>query len=499
MNLSKELHCITTVNRNRKTLTNSKLHIPKDVKLRPYQHLAYQKWKKNNCSGIFAMATGTGKTITSINCVYEEYSLALADSGKDEYHVLVLVPTQPLLNQWVKELATWGMNSVYRVSGDYNWRKEMQELLTDQVFGLSIDFAIVATYRSFAHPDFLELLAQLPQDIILIADEAHNVGQAQIQATINSVKFGKKIGLSATPKRIYDTDGTAALERFFNDRPPYTFSLYMEEAISTGSLCKYDYFPRLVELTHEELEQYVELSIKIAKLSGRNDDVDSSIVERLLLKRKRIVNKAKNKLTALADIVKEIKKREPLEYCFTYAPGGESTDEDEQAITDNTRLIRQMQCVIEKNSPGTTTHAYLGETTDREAVLKSFEDGHINMLLAINCLDEGVDVPRTGIGIFTSSTGNPRQFIQRRGRLLRRHKDKDRALIYDMVVIPQIFGPASDTPDFRIQKSLVRNELMRVGYFAKLSENFYDSREALDEVCQYYGLDLDTIIKELEQ
>jgi superfamily II DNA or RNA helicase len=479
-------------------LTNLKLHIPEYVKLRPYQHLAYKNWKNNNYSGIFAMATGTGKTITSINCVYEEYLSALTHSGKGEYHVLVLVPTQPLLHQWARELATWGMTSIYRVSGDYNWRKEIKELLTDQLFGLPIDFAIVATYRSFANAEFIALLSQLPNDIILIADEAHNVGQAQVQARINSVNFGKKIGLSATPKRIYDPEGTAALERFFNDSPPYCFSLYMDEAIATGSLCKYDYFPRLVELKDEELAKYVELSLKIAKLSGQKDEANASIIEALLLKRKRIVNKARNKLSVLADIIKEIKKREPLKYCFTYAPGGDTEDAQRQTELDNVRLIRQMQKVIEENSPGIRTHAYLGETEDRETVLKNFESGQIDLLLAINCLDEGVDVPRTGIGIFTSSTGNPRQFIQRRGRLLRKHKDKSRALIYDMVVIPRVFAGGGETNDFRIQRSLVKNELMRVGYFAKLSENFYEAREALESVCEYYKLDLDTIIKELE-
>jgi superfamily II DNA or RNA helicase len=480
-------------------LIEPKLHLPVGVSIRPYQNSAYQRWLENDFSGIFAMATGTGKTITSLNCVYQEYLKAKTEHLTANYHLLILVPTQPLLHQWSREIETWGAKSIYRVSGETNWRRQLHELLTDIQFGLDVDFVIIATYRSFVHPDFLSVLSKLPEDMILIADEAHNIGQRQVQTVLESVKIHKKIGLSATPKRIYDPEGTMGLEQFFNDHEPYTFTLYMDEAIESGSLCKYDYFPKLVELTHEELLQYTDLSIKIARLSNFSGIENAEIIERLLLKRKRIVNKATGKISALAHIIKEIQKKEKLHFCFIYAPAGDVETGEEQINTDNIRLIRKMQKVVEAAAPGIRTHAYLGETEDREDVLKSFSKGEIDLLLAIHCLDEGVDVPRTSIGIFTSSTGNPRQYIQRRGRLLRRHPDKSRALIYDMVVIPQLFAGEIEATNFNIQKSLVKNELMRVGYFAKLSENFYDAKEILQQTCDYYGLDLDTLIKDLER
>lgn len=476
-----------------------KLHLPSGVFIRPYQDSAYQKWQENDCSGIFAMATGTGKTITSLNCVYQEYLKAFADYPGACYGIVILVPTEPLLQQWAREIKGWGFNSIYKVSGETNWRTALQELLTDLQFGLKIDFAIIATYRSFTNPDFLTILNKLPDDFILIADEAHNIGQRQVQNALDAIHINKKIGLSATPKRIYDPEGTSGLERFFNDREPYIFSLYMDEAIESGSLCKYDYYPILVELTKQELGEYTELSVKIARLSNIAGDENLQLVERLLLKRKRIINKAVRKLDMLAYIIKEVQKKEKLRYCFIYAPSGDFEPDEHTVETDNIRLIRKMQKIIEANAPGIRTHTYLGETEDREEILTSFSKGEIDLLLAINCLDEGVDVPRTAIGIFTSSTGNPRQFIQRRGRLLRKHKDKSRALIYDMVVIPKLFAGEAEGTDFNIQRSLVRNELMRVGYFAKLSENYYDAREALQETCDYYNLDLDTLIKDLER
>ncbi len=477
------------------------MRLPSNINIRDYQEKAYTNWLGNNCSGIFAMATGTGKTITALNCVYREYQERKELNPEYNSHLLILVPTQPLLDQWVTEIRPWGLDSVYEVSGKSNWKMQLQALLSDFEFGLDSEFVVIATYRSFTNEYFQKILNRLPKDTILIADEAHNIGQSQVRQSLKSFPFNRKIGLSATPKRIYDLEGTLDMEAFFNDSEPFTFSLFMDKAIKSGSLCRYEYYPVLVELENDELEEYIEISKRLAQLASKTqDDSIKSVFEKLLLKRKRIINKAKGKDEALSEVIaKLIEKSEKIEYCFTYVPPGEwkgSSISDDQ---DSVRIVRQMQSTFDQKLPGIRTHVYLGETKNRKQVLESFEKGEINVLLAINCLDEGVNVPRTAIGIFTSSTGNPRQYIQRRGRLLRNHPEKNRAIIFDMIVIPQVFEEFKKNEFFRIQKNLVKNELMRVGYFAKLSENFYDTKETLDELCNFYKLDLDTIIKELEE
>jgi superfamily II DNA or RNA helicase len=141
-------------------------------------------------------------------------------------------------------------------------------------------------------------------------------------------------------------------------------------------------------------------------------------------------------------------------------------------------------------------NSYTAEDQNLNEILRGFEDGKIELLFAMKMLDEGVDVPRAEIGIFASSTGNPRQFIQRRGRLLRKHKEKAYSTIYDMVVIPKLNGNLGEL--FNIERNLVKNELNRVAYFASLAMNFYDSKETLNNVCNKYNLDLDTIINELK-
>jgi superfamily II DNA or RNA helicase len=105
----------------------------------------------------------------------------------------------------------------------------------------------------------------------------------------------------------------------------------------------------------------------------------------------------------------------------------------------------------------------------------------------MKCLDEGVDVPRSELAIFCASTGNPRQFIQRRGRILRTHKDKKEAVIHDLIVIPEI-NPSAES--YRMERNLFLAELSRVRNFAMLSKNLDDTVRELEQTLDYYQLSL---------
>ena len=105
----------------------------------------------------------------------------------------------------------------------------------------------------------------------------------------------------------------------------------------------------------------------------------------------------------------------------------------------------------------------------------------------MKCLDEGVDVPRSELAIFCASTGNPRQFIQRRGRVLRKHPDKHMAEIHDLVVAPEI---SASSNSFRMEQILLKGELQRVKNFSMLSENPSFSQMELRTVMEHYGLNM---------
>ena len=468
---------------------------------RPYQVDAYQKWLANDRKGIFAMATGTGKTITALNCLLEE-------TRKDPqglYHALILVPTITLVEQWDHEASAFNFQDIIPVSSREDWEGVLATTLSDAK-RLPTSFIIISTYASFVKERFLKYITQLPEDTVFIADEAHNIGSASVLNKLPQIPATKRIGLSATPKRIYDPEGSAVMEDYFGDREPYVYSFPMERAIEEGILCKYYYYPHIVRLEPDELEEYVEISKKLAKLSAMNNGVGdkSEAIERLLLKRKQIIHKAKNKLETTRGILEERLRTEGgLRYTFIYVPEGIRSelvvDDDTGAVSlEEVNIIDQYTRMVGGLDPKIMVNKFTSGMPDRDSVLDQFKAGKIHVIASMKCLDEGVDIPRAEHAIFCSSTGNPRQFIQRRGRVLRKHPDKYEAVIHDLVVIPDLTLSSTTSETFSVEKRMVRGELERVMYFASLSMNPYDTEEIFEEICGHYGLNIYTIFQELK-
>ena len=455
----------------------------------PYQIDAYKNWKANGETGIFAMATGTGKTITSLNCVLEEYK----STGK--YKIVILVPSNDLVDQWVEEVGKFGYQNVFLVNGNNDWRRSLTELKNEAEWGIERNYVIISTYASFVDESFQTILKKLNSDeMILIADEAHNVGSTTVRKAFEVLPIRRRIALSATPTRKYDEEGTKAIEEFFHDEPPYCYSFSMERAIKEKRLMHYLYYPRIAYLDEDEMKRYIYYTKKLLihfdpvtkKLPNTKEVTD------LLMARKRIIHKANDKYRVFMDIVDELVENGKAKYCFVYTPEGVDYIHD-----DSKSIIMKMKDLVYERYPQIRTNTFLGGDSGKKDKLRAFAEGQIDMLFAMKCLDEGVDVPRAEVGIFTSSTGNPRQFIQRRGRLLRKHEDKTFAYIYDTVVVPD-FTSYYDKNAYEMERSLVRNELIRVAYCASLSDNYYEAKEALTKVLTYYNLEIGALISELQ-
>jgi superfamily II DNA or RNA helicase len=464
---------------------------------REYQKEAYTNWVSNNFQGIFAMATGTGKTITSLNCLLQEYQ----KSTDKVYHALVIVPTITLVNQWEAEANDFNFKDIIKVSSNFPWEHELATALSTSK-RIPTSFIVITTYASFIKEKFNKYLKDFPTDTILIADEAHNIGSPAVLAKLQLIHFKKRLGLSATPKRVYDPQGTEAMATFFNDTEPYTYSFSMERAIEEGILCKYFYHPHIVKLTSDEMKNYMEITKKLAKFysAAKGGLETNDIVEKLLLQRKRIIHKADNKLGITVDILKErFLKERNLKYTFVYVPEGnkEDIDESDSGSEADVQIIKMYTREIAKIDDSLMVNQFISGMPNRNEILEQFKEGKIHVVASMKCLDEGVDIPRAEHAIFCSSTGNPRQFIQRRGRILRRHKEKDYAVIHDLVVIPDI--ATSSSPDTKnLERSLVKKELERVMYFSSLSLNPYETEEVFKEVCDYYDLNIYTIYEELK-
>ncbi len=469
---------------------------------REYQKQAFENWKANNQKGLFAMATGTGKTITSLNCLLEIYK------RNGYYKAIILVPTITLVNQWEQECGKFHFSNVIKVySKNSEWRSRIERLQMVEEYKKakepSQNFIIISTYASFTRSNVFDILNGFERSkVLLIADEAHNMGSPTIMKLLGDINYLRRIGLSATPERQFDDDTNRKLFRFFGAENQYTYEYSMEEAIENGVLCRYFYYPHLVRLTDDEFEKYVELSLKISKYFNFNTssfDKKDDVLMGLLLARKRIVHKAANKLDVFNQIITErYRKNGNLKYSLVYVPEGTKPDyfgdsdvfDKTEQISDDSdadRLIDEYTEAITKLDKFVTVKKFVSGQKDRDKILDDFASGKLQVLTSMKCLDEGVDVPRSELAIFCASTGNPRQFIQRRGRILRKHPDKFMAEIHDLVVAPEV-TPGSDS--FRMERALLKGELMRVRNFSLLSENPSYSQLELKSVMDHYGLNM---------
>ena len=469
---------------------------------RDYQKQAYDLWKVTQ-KGLFAMATGTGKTLTSLNCllnIWKKYHF---------YKALILVPTITLVDQWEEECKRFHFNNIIKVSSkNPKWKIELDNIKIKESIVIEDDnssFIIIATYASFARESiFRELIdfnRNTTRQILLIADEAHNMGAGRILDRLGGIKFPRRIGLSATPERQFDESGNRAIMEFFGCEKSYTFEFNMQEAIDKGYLCRYKYFPHVVKLNEEEMAEYMRISLQLAKFYNSEKDSfpkGDDILMRLLLKRKRIVHKAREKEIIFRQIVEDrFAEKGNLKYTLVYVPEGANPDNEMADVFDSTEsiidddysenLIDIYTRIVQNVSKTTTVKKFVSGIKERNKILEKYANGEIEVLTSMKCLDEGVDVPRSEMAIFCASTGNPRQFIQRRGRILRKHPDKHMAIIHDLVVAPKI---NSAQENYKMERNLLRSELKRVRDFAVLSENADFTYNELNQILSYYNINL---------
>ena len=473
---------------------------------RKYQQIAFENWKNNGQQGLFAMATGTGKTITSLNCLLEVYKKT------GYYKALILVPTITLVNQWENECKKFNFNLIVKVNSKSRWKNDFAAILTREKLSRTehVSYIVISTYASFARENIFNELNQLSPKTLLIADECHNMGSGSLLKLLPEVNCKRRIGLSATPERQFDEEGTKKIFSFFNSENNYTYEFSMKLAINGDIekeikpvLCRYYYYPHLVTLTESEMRDYKELSTKISKFFNSSTDSFniSPILTALLLARKRIVHKAFNKVSAFSEILeKQYKLKGSLKYTLVYVPEGndpndyfeveeisENDDLDYEVDIDAVHLIDVYTQAVKNINDRTTIKQFVSGTNNKEEILEQFASGNIDVLTSMKCLDEGVDVPRAELAIFCASTGNPRQFVQRRGRILRQHEDKKYAYIHDLVVIPEI-NAGSD--NYNLERSMLKKELERVNNFALLSENSSHTIDVLFDTMNHYNLNL---------
>lgn len=451
--------------------------LPFWLSLRPYQQQAIANWFANKGRGTLKMATGSGKTITALAIAATLYEKCQAQN-KPFKVLLIVCPYRHLVTQWAEESRKFNLDPVLAFDRAYTWQPELQTQLL-AVLGERQPFVTIITTNATLRQDSLQSqLAFLPrmQLAMIIGDEAHNLGAENLANCLPEV-IKLRLALSATPERHFDEAGTERIFDYFGPvlEPEFT----LRDAIQAGALVQYTYTPMLVELTPEEVERYAELTAAIGRAMGMGGRDDNAALERLLFERARLICTAENKLTQLRELMADrLNTDHTLFYC------GDGSVEDE--TTEESR--RQLEAVTEllKYRLGYSVEPYIAETTlgERDDLRYAFEKGHLKGLVAIRCLDEGVDIPAIRTAVILASSSNPRQFIQRRGRILRRSPGKDQAELFDMLVVPPDLGGEY----WQIERRILRGELARFVEFADLALNAGEARKVLYPLQERYDL-----------
>lgn len=458
-----------------------RLKIPtENFQARPYQHDALKEWRANKGKGILAMATGTGKTKTALLIAQH---ISSKDKDNDRLWIIVICPYVNLCKQWEGDIINWGVSPIGCYGNSSDWAPMLESALVglrDRVKDVVVS---CVTNDSFRSDVFQSIIARSKGlRLFIIGDEVHNLGAGKMKVALPS-SAQLRLGLSATPVRAHDEDGTRFLEEYFGKT---VFEFPLSRAIDEGFLTHYDYYPVRINLTDEEAADYAEITKKLAKYAFGGDSEMSDAVQTLLIERARITGAAANKIAALKELVSISKPRAALFYC------SDGTTESEGHVHEGKQLKNVIKAL---GDAGLKVSSFTSnETTDaRDALLRSIRSGALDGLVAIRCLDEGIDVPSLSTAFILASSTNPRQSIQRRGRILRPSPEsgKTKATIYDFFVVPPPFGDQFGPSGWRWERSLFSRELRRIIEFCACADNGNaESAKLLDLRKEYDLLDL---------
>ncbi|MDJ0509025.1 MAG: DNA phosphorothioation system restriction enzyme [Crocosphaera sp.] len=444
--------------------------IPETIQLRDYQQTAIINWFKNKGRGTLKMATGSGKTITALAITTELYQ-------KIGLQVLLVVcPYRHLVVQWEKECQRFNLNPVLAFESIYNWQstlcRELYKIQSNQQSFLTI----ITTNSTLIKQGFQSQVKFFPDKTLIVGDEAHHLGSPSLESRLPR-NIGLRLALSATPERYFDEEGTEALLDYFGAviKPEFTLS----DAIKKKALVPYLYYPIFVNLTESEAFIYAKLTQRIGWALGKNETLkNNENLTALLIQRSRLIGTAENKLTALRNLMRtHLNTNHTLFYC------GDGTLDNN--FTNYQKQIEAVTHILGREL-GYRVNTYTTETTleEREKICQQFKKGDLQGLVAIKCLDEGIDIPEIRQAVILASSANPRQFIQRRGRVLRPHPHKEQAIIYDMIVMP----PDLERQTWEVERNLLRKELKRFMEFAKIAKNAEEASQKFIEIQEKYNL-----------
>lgn len=466
--------------------------LPKEYKLRDYQEEAIKNWMNNNYRGIFDMATGTGKTLTALGAIAK-----LSEKLQDKLGVIIVCPFQHLVEQWVEDIKKFNMKPIigFSSSPQKKWKDRLKLAISKLNYDDSNNFfCFICTNATFSNKEVQKLLQKSKKSLLLVIDEAHNFGAISIRKLLIE-KYNYRLALSATFDRYMDKEGTSELYNFFEKK---VIEYSLKKAIEEKMLTPYYYYPIVVYLTEVELDSYNELSKKIKKESRIDEEGKVTLSELgkiLILKRARIIAGAFNKIGILKKNLEKYKEEKNiLVYCGATNILSEEADFSNTDISDTKQIDCVQQMMHQELGMKVAKFTANESIKERLKIKESFvsKDG-IQAIVAIKCLDEGVNIPGIKTAFILASTTNPKEYIQRRGRVLRKAEGKEYAEIYDFITLPRHLNEAKVLSKKKLEYdiSLVAREVRRMKEFSNLSKNNMSCKKLIMDIEEIYGnLDL---------
>ena len=464
--------------------------MPNWLKLHDYQKDAIENWRKQNYRGIFDMATGTGKTLTGLSALTRLFE----DKFPEKLFTIIVCPYQHLVEQWVEDIEKFNIQPIigFSSSPQKGWKTQLRNAILD----ISIKtlekkfFCFVCTNATFSS-DFVQgqiLKIRVPK--LLLVDEAHNFGAPYLSKWLLA-SYEYRIGLSATINRHGDSEGTQKLFDFFGNK---VIEYDIERAIKEKKLTPYKYYPVIVCLDDEELDEYKRLTKEINNNLIVDKKGNRKLTEYgkiLAMQRSRIVAGAKEKIPLLREKILPYKNdTHILVYCGSTTNLVESEDFTQVEEVEERQIVTISK--ILGNELGIKNHHFTSNENvkERNELKDRFTNGDLQTLVAIKCLDEGVNIPKIKTAFILASTTNPKEYIQRRGRVLRLAEGKDFAEIYDFITLPYSIESVSSLTTAQIGDvlSLVKRELYRAEEFARIAMNWRETESVLNEIRDAYNV-----------
>ena len=437
----------------------------------PHQSRALRRWRASDFTGILKHATGAGKTVTAI------YGATRLWQQVGSLFLLVAVPYQNLADQWMAQLRLFGWRPVPCYRARDRWQSMLGDEISDFDAGVTRASCVVVVMRTLGTDLFQSMIRALKsqEHLMFVGDECHHLSSHSASTTLPT-HARYRLGLSATPEDQWSPERTDLLQAYFGSIV-HEFSL--RDALLQDVLSPYTYEVVLCELNEDEADKYIELTALIARVAADEDHGRDTHLQPLLGRRSRLLAHCEDKLVKLTEIVQR-DRVQPLSlfYCGDGAVEGDS-------LEPSLRHVQRVTSVL--HEAGWKASIFTAEETldDRRRIMANFEAGLIDAVAAIRCLDEGIDVPACRTAYILASSRNSRQFIQRRGRILRRAPGKTSARVVDFVVtLPAGYSGRLD----HIARKLVRDELRRIIEFAKTASNLHDVFDSIKVLLEEYDL-----------